>query len=139
MNHSRCLSYRVAALQRRVEGALRLAIGAALANLIASPAAAHAQTFHTDDPIIRQMWEVGIENSQTETLAQVLMDSIGPRLAGSPELAAAQDWLVGLYESWGVAVRKEEYGTWRGWRQGHLHADLIAPRTQTLRGLSGAP
>jgi hypothetical protein len=100
--------------------------------LLAIPSAAVAQTFTTDDPVIRKMWEVGIENSQTETLAQILMDSIGPRLAGSPELASAQDWLVGLYERWGVAVRKEEYGTWRGWRQGHLHADLIAPRTQTL-------
>jgi hypothetical protein len=78
------------------------------------------------------MWEIGIENSQVETLAQVLMDSIGPRLAGSQELASAQDWLVKLYQSWGVEVRKEEYGTWDGWRQGYVHVDMISPRVQTL-------
>jgi hypothetical protein len=100
--------------------------------LVLGPGDALTQTFRGDDPVIRRMWEVGIENSQTETLAQALMDSIGPRFAGSPELAAAQDWLVGLYESWGVPVRKEEYGTWNSWRQGYLHVDLVEPRVQTL-------
>jgi hypothetical protein len=100
--------------------------------LIAWPVSLLGQTYRTEDPVIQRMWEVGIENSQTEALAQVLMDSIGPRLAGSPELAAAQDWLMRVYRSWGVPVRKEEYGSWNGWRQGHLHVDMVAPRTQTL-------
>lgn len=91
-----------------------------------------AQTFPTDDPVIKKMWEVGVENSQTPQLAHKLMDYYGPRLAGSPNLAAAQDWLVELYESWGVSVRKEQYGTWNGWRQGILHVDMIEPRVRTL-------
>jgi hypothetical protein len=100
----------------------------------ATPGGALTQTFRTDDPVIRRMWEVGMEDSQTETLAQVLMDSIGPRLTGSRGLAAAQDWLIHTYESWGVPARKEEYGTWTRWRQGHLHVDLVEPRIQTLVG-----
>jgi hypothetical protein len=100
--------------------------------LIATQQPSSAQTHRTHDPVIHRMWEVGMENSQTEALAQVLMDSIGPRLAGSMELVAAQDWLVEVYQSWGVTVRKEEYGAWQGWRQGHLHVDLISPRVQTL-------
>jgi hypothetical protein len=91
-----------------------------------------AQTFPTNDPVIRRMWEVGIENSQTAQLAHVLLDRIGPRLAGSPNLAAAQDWLVELYESWGVPARKEQYGTWNGWQQGILHVDMVEPRVQSL-------
>ena len=91
-----------------------------------------AQTFPTQDPVIRRMWDVGIVNSQTEQLAHVLMDRIGPRLAGTPGLAAAQDWLVELYESWGVTARKEQYGTWNGWRAGILHVDMTEPRVQTL-------
>jgi hypothetical protein len=98
------------------------------------PSVGVAQTFRTDDPVIRQMWQVGMEDSWTESLAQVLLDSIGPRLAGSPELAAAQDWLVDLYGSWGVTARKERYGEWNGWRQGTLHVDMVAPRVQTLVG-----
>ena len=93
---------------------------------------APAQTFRTDDPIIRRMWSEGIEHSQTERLAQALMDSIGPRLSGSPGFTAAADWLLARYGSWGIEARKEQYGTWRGWRQGAVHVDLVAPRVQTL-------
>ena len=118
-------------LRCKIENMLTMSVVAATMSA-AVPAGIVAQTHHTDDPVIHRMWEVGMENSQTEELAQVLMDSIGPRLAGSTELASAQDWLVGLYQSWGVTVHKEEYGTWQGWRQGYLHVDLISPRVQTL-------
>ena len=91
-----------------------------------------AQTFPTDDPIIRKMWQEGIERSQTEALAHRLIDYYGPRLAGSPNLAAAQDWLLETYAAWGVPARKEQYGTWNGWDQGILHVDMILPRVQTL-------
>lgn len=101
-----------------------------LSFLAATPTA--GQSFPSEDPVVRHMWEVGIERSQTASLAHSLMDSIGPRLAGSPELLAAQDWLVRTYEGWGVNVRKERYGEWNAWRQGTLHVDLMAPRVQTL-------
>ncbi len=102
------------------------------AAVLTIPITATAQTFPTQDPVIRRMWDVGIVNSQTEQLAHVLMDRIGPRLAGTPGLAAAQDWLVELYGSWGVSARKEQYGTWNGWRAGMLHVDMTEPRVQTL-------
>ena len=91
-----------------------------------------AQTFRTDDPVIRKMWDEGMKNSQAAALAQVLMDSIGPRLAGSPGYDAAANWLAATYAKWGVPARKERYGTWKGWRWGAVHVDLTAPRTQTL-------
>ena len=73
-----------------------------------------------------------MENSQTEVLAQFLMDVIGPRMSGTPNLAAAQAWLLATYGSWGVPARTEQYGTWLGWQQGILHVDLTAPRVQSL-------
>jgi len=100
--------------------------------ILAASAPVRAQTFPTDDAVVERIWKEGIERSMTRALAQTLMDSIGPRLAGSPELDAAQAWLLAMYESWGVPARSEEYGTWRGWRQGPLHVDLVAPRSQTL-------
>ncbi len=109
-----------------------LPIIAGFALFLAHSVAATAQSFPTDDPVIKQMWEVGIDNSQTEQLAHVLMDQIGPRLAGSPNLEAAQEWLLSLYEGWGVEARRERYGTWVGWQQGTLHVDMIEPRVQTL-------
>lgn len=100
------------------------------------PAAAASQTFPTADPVIRAIWALGMgEGSQVEPLAQALMDSIGPRLTGSPHARAAEDWVLGLYSRWGVEARREEYGTWRGWDRGFTHIDLVAPRKRTLNGM----
>lgn len=106
-----------------------LALGAIVMTM--SPDAS-AQTFRTDDPVIRQMWTMGMEQSQTEEMAQYLTDFIGPRLAGSYNLDAAADWALSKYEEWGVPARKEQYGTWTGWEFGITHVDLIAPRVSTL-------
>ncbi|MGI9076569.1 MAG: hypothetical protein ACR2G6_04440, partial [Gemmatimonadaceae bacterium] len=108
---------------------IRLLLAASLAML---PATAGAQTFRSADSVIRRMWQVGMEQSQTEKLAQVLVDSIGPRLSGSTGYQSAVYWLERTYKGWGVTVRSERYGTWRGWRQGTVHMQLIAPRLQNL-------
>lgn len=104
----------------------------ALATVILTSAPAASQTFPTDDPVIRALWSEGMERSQVERLAQVLMDSIGPRLTGTPQKDAAHDWLVQTYRSWGIGAENEQYGTWKGWRRGPTHVDLIEPRLQTL-------
>jgi carboxypeptidase Q len=91
-----------------------------------------AQTFPTDDPVIRALWAEGMERSRVERLAQVLMDSIGPRLQGTPENAAGHDWLVRAYREWGIAAENEQYGTWKGWRAGPTHVHLLEPRTQSM-------
>ena len=96
------------------------------------PAAAHAQAFRTADSVIRKIWQLGMMESQTERLAQVLIDSIGPRLSGTPGFMSAVEWLEKTYAGWGVTTRRERYGTWRGWRAGPTHMDLVAPRLQTL-------
>ncbi len=95
-----------------------------------------AQDFPTQDPIIQAIWAQGMEEgSQVEQLAQALLDSVGPRLSGSPGQRAAIEWAVSMYENWGVQVRAEEYGTWRGWDRGYTHIDLVAPRKRTLNGM----
>ncbi len=104
-----------------------------LALTLAVAPGAVAQTFPTDDAVIRRIWAEGMtERSQVERLAQVLLDSIGPRLSGSPAYAGSADWVASVYRQWGITARKEQYGTWEGWRRGHTHADLIAPRQRTL-------
>jgi len=65
-------------------------------------------------------------------LAQVLIDSLGPRLTGSPGSDAAADWVIRTYRSWGIDARREPYGTWQGWRRGVTHLDLLSPRVRTL-------
>lgn len=101
--------------------------------LAAAPAALAAQTFPTDDPVIKRIWDEGMTTkSQAARLAQVLLDSIGPRLTASPGHQSAVDWLQQTYRSWGVTARAERYGTWRSWRRLQTHVDLVAPRFRTL-------
>ncbi|NUP54254.1 MAG: peptidase M28, partial [Gemmatimonadaceae bacterium] len=113
---------------------MRLRASIPLLALVAAPLVAHAQTFATADPVLRRIWTLGMDSSRTYDLAQTLMDSIGPRLTGTPQQKAGNDWLVKTYQSWGIDARNERYGTWRGWRRGVTHVDLVSPRVRTLEG-----
>ena len=83
-------------------------LGTALAAIVITASSLSAQGFRSDDPVLRAMWQEGMEQSQTESLAQVLMDYIGPRLSGTPNFHAAVDWLEETYGNWGVDVRREQ-------------------------------
>ncbi len=63
--------------------------GAGLGLLLAAGTAA-AQTFATDNPVLRRIWTIGMDSSQTYQLSQALFDSIGPRLTGSPGVQGGQ-------------------------------------------------
>ena len=104
----------------------------ATALLIAGPLS--AQTFPTDDAVLRRIWTIGMDSSHTQPLAQVFFDSIGPRLSGTGRQKMANDWAVKTYTAWGIAAKNEQVGTWRGWRRGHSHIDLMTPRVRTLEG-----
>src|SRR3954464_1883805 len=93
-----------------------------------------AQSYPTANPVVRQIWTEGMDNSQAYKLAQVLSDSIGPRLTGSPGIKRGNDWLVATHQSWGGDARNEQYGKWKGWRRGASHIDLMTPRVRTLEG-----
>jgi len=88
--------------------------------------------FPVDDPVIKAIWDEGMENSHIYSLAQTLSDSIGPRLPGSPAFDAGADWVLRLFGEWGLEGRKDEYGTWRAWQRGITHVDLLEPRVRTL-------
>lgn len=108
----------------------------AISLLVLTAGQATAQTFPTEDPVIRAMWEEGMEQgSQAFDLAQALVDSIGPRLMGSPAYDDAADWLIEQYEAWGIEAERQQYGTWIGWDRGYTHIDLVSPRVRTLEGM----
>lgn len=109
-----------------------LAVGTFGFALAAPVHASGAQSVSTGDPVLRRIWAVGMDSSRTMELSAALLDSLGPRLAGSPGQRRAQDWLVKTYGSWGIDATNVRYGTWRGWRRGHSHVDLVSPRVRTL-------
>jgi hypothetical protein len=99
-----------------------------------APAPAFAQRMVTDDPVLRAIWDEATTRSQLEPLAQALLDSVGPRLTGSPGMERAQAWAVSRLEGWGIDARLERYGTWEGWERGPSHVDLVSPRVRSLEG-----
>ena len=104
----------------------------ALSSVLVSTAALDAQQAPVPDSVIEAMWVEGTEGSRAEELAQVLLDSLGPRLTGSPASDRASEWVVRTYRSWSIDARRERYGTWHGWRRGTTHVDLIQPRVRSL-------
>lgn len=106
--------------------------------LLFLPQTSGAQEFPVEDPVLQAIWTEGMENSHVYPLAQVLSDSIGPRLPGSPSFDAAAHWILKTYQEWGVEGRTEEYGSWRAWDRGITHADLLEPRVRSLDGMMQA-
>ncbi|MDE2710240.1 MAG: peptidase M28, partial [Acidobacteriota bacterium] len=120
---------------------VRAAVAGSLAFLSVHAAAQEEDAgpvFPSDDPVIRAIWEEGVERSQVMELGHVMMDVIGPRLTGSPGMEAANDWAVRKFEEWGIEAYRERYGTWRGWERGISHIDLVSPRVRTLEGMAAA-
>ena len=107
----------------------------AAAALLLSPAQARSQARAGSDSTIQRIALEGLQRSELYPLAQTLMDSIGPRLAGSIEQRRANAWVLSVYRRWGIPVREERYGTWNEWRREIAHIDLIAPRKRPLEGM----
>jgi hypothetical protein len=104
-----------------------LALAAVAALLGATPCAAQR------DSVLDAIWREGMQGSRVEPLAQALLDSIGPRLTGTPGEAAARAWVLARYREWGVGARDEKYGTWTGWRRGATRVELVSPRARSLQ------
>ncbi len=86
------------------------------------------------DDVIDNLIKEANENSQLERLAHELLDVVGPRLVGTPQMKHAHDWAVETYKSWGIEAENQQWGEWRGWERGITHIDMVSPRVQTLDG-----
>lgn len=85
--------------------------------------------------VIDNIVKEATENSQLERLAHELLDVIGPRLTGTPQLKQANDWAVAQYAKWGIPAQNEKWGEWKAWERGITHIDMISPRVQSLDGM----
>jgi hypothetical protein len=103
-------------------------------NLAVIAIACSFNAWSQDQSVIERIVSEANENSQLEILGQELMDGIGPRLVGTPQMKQAHDWAVDKYSQWGISAKNEAYGTWRGWERGITHIDMLSPRVQSLQG-----
>lgn len=88
----------------------------------------------SNQPIVDAIVKEATENSQLEQLAHELMDGIGPRLVGTPQMQKAHDWAIGKFNTWGISARNEKWGEWRGWQRGITHIDMVHPRVKSIEG-----
>jgi carboxypeptidase Q len=89
--------------------------------------------------MVNRIREEGLHRSQVMDTAFHLTDVLGPRLTGSPELKAANDWTRQQFESWGlVNAHLEGYPFGRGWSYSAVQVRMIAPRTVPLLALPKA-
>lgn len=87
-----------------------------------------------DPAIIDAIIDETYNNSHLKINAHELLDDIGPRLVGTPQMQQAHDWAVEKYKSWGIHAENHEWGKWRAWERGITHIDMLEPRVQTLAG-----
>jgi carboxypeptidase Q len=116
-------------LNHRFNGRLKIAMSFAGILLYSTTVSAQS-TKSVVDAIVQEE----TNNSQLEKLAHELLDGVGPRLVGTPQMVKAADWALDKYKSWGITARKENWGVWRGWERGITHIDMISPRVKSLEG-----
>ena len=88
----------------------------------------------TQDPLVEAIVKEGTANSQLKTYAFELLDEIGPRLVGTPQMMQAHNWVKNTYEKMGLEARNEAYGTWKAWERGTSQITMTAPRIKSLEG-----
>jgi len=92
-------------------------------------------TTQSSDPVAR-IRDEGMNRSQVMQTASYLMDVIGPRLTGSPNLRRANEWTRQQLESWGLVNAKlERWGEFgRGWSLRRFSAQIVEPQSILLIG-----
>ncbi len=91
-------------------------------------------TINAQNAVVDKIIKESTDNSQLKKMAHELMDEIGPRLVGSPQMQQAHNWAVEKYKGWGIPARNEKWGEWRGWERGITHIDMVSPWVRSLSG-----
>jgi hypothetical protein len=79
--------------------------------------------------MITKIRQEGFKHSQVMDTASELMDRIGPRLTGSPQCKAANEWTKQKLAEWGLAnAHLEAWGPFgRGWSYQRSTLRMLAP------------
>ena len=106
-----------------IRTSLRLATVLAL---LAAPLAAQ-QTWTVDTTGAARLIDEGMNRSQVMNALRILADSIGPRLAGSPNYEKAVQWAQARFGSYGIPAHAEAYDYGVAFERGQATAWLTAP------------
>ena len=88
-----------------------------------------------DEDVIWKIRREAIEHSQIMRTLHVLADVHGPRLTGSPNLRAAQDWVVQQATAWGL--KNAHLEEWDFGHPGWLNEQHVGAPGRAGEGLAG--
>jgi carboxypeptidase Q len=93
-----------------------------------------------DLDMVTKIRQEGFRNSKVMETASDLMDGIGPRLTGSPNMKAANDWTRDKLKEWGLSnAHLESWGPFgRGWAYESCSVRMISPDIAQLIALPQA-
>lgn len=100
------------------------------------PLAAQVLQERLDLGALGRIRDEGTNRSYIDSLAQQLLDGVGPRLTASSGMRNAQAWAVATFQRWGLASAAMEpwdsvFG--RGWERVSFSGRFLAPFVQPLR------
>jgi carboxypeptidase Q len=88
-----------------------------------------------DTAAVAKIRDEGLNRSQVGAHFTTLVDTIGPRLAGSPEYKRAADWARESLAKWGLSgARLEAFEFGRGWQLEKFTLEMVEPRYMPLLG-----
>ena len=91
-------------------------------------AAEHADTDAVDLGVVTQIRQEGFHNSQVMQTATGLIDGIGERLTGSPNVKRANEWTRDQFTKWGLQnAHLEPYKFGRGWQNEFTSVRMVSP------------
>ncbi|MGE0640149.1 MAG: M20/M25/M40 family metallo-hydrolase [Thermoanaerobaculia bacterium] len=104
-----------------------------------SASAGAAALSATDAEMLGRIRDEGFRRSQVMATAEHLTDVIGPRLTGSPQMRAANDWTREKLESWGLRnAHLESHDFGEGWSFERCAVRQLSPAVAVLSALPKA-
>lgn len=113
----------------------RWLIGAAVFSLVTTSGTAQSVREGVDAAANAKIRDEGLNRSKAAGMFTMLVDTIGPRLAGSPEYKRSAEWAAGQLRAFGltnVAIEPFEFG--RGWALDKFTIEMAEPRYMPLVG-----
>ncbi|MEP6494853.1 MAG: M20/M25/M40 family metallo-hydrolase [bacterium] len=93
----------------------------------------------SNDNLVARMIQEGTQRSHVEADLSYLLDMIGPRLSGSPEMRRANEWTQQKFREYGADRSELEGWTFGvGWTRGPMTLRMLAPQRRELLGVSWA-
>lgn len=92
-----------------------------------------------NDVLIARIIEEGTRRSHVEQDLSYMLDVIGPRLAGSPEMRRANEWTQQKFREYGMdRADLESFPFGVAWTRGPMTLRMLAPQRRELLGVSWA-